>query len=235
MSKIRIAFIFDMDGVIINSIPWHRRAWREFFIEHAKNFKGTMRGAKFSRDYFDNHINGKRGTEIMHSLFGASVMKKQTKRWDDEREAWYRKTFAPYIKPLPGLKKLLDEAHKAGIPMALATSAPPENVPFVLGKTKLQKYFSYIIDASGIKRGKPHPDMFLKAARTLKIPPEQCVVFEDAILGVAAGVNAKMPVVAVTNTYPKKLLPGAKLYIKDFSGLTLKKLLLHLSRPNPKK
>ena len=180
-----------------------------------------MRGKKFSNDYFNNHINGRRGAEVMHNLFGNSVTKEQTKRWDEEREAWYRKTFAPHIKPLPGLVKLLKEAHRANIPMALATSAPPQNVRFVLGKTKLRKYFAYIIDASGIKRGKPAPDMFLKCAAILKTPPEKCVVFEDAILGVQAGVNAKMSVVAITNSYSKLQLPGAKLYIKNFSSLKL--------------
>lgn len=224
MTTRSLAFIFDMDGVIVDSIPFHRRAWRQFFIDHGKNFKGKMRGAKFTNKYFDTQINGKRGAEIMRNLFGSSVTKEQTKKWDDEREAWYRKTFAPHIKPLPGLVNFLDEAHIAKIPMALATSAPPENVRFVLGKTKLRKYFAYIVDASGIKRGKPHPDIFLKAAKKLKIPPKRCIVFEDAILGVQAGRNAKMPVVAVINTYSKKQLPGAKLYIKDFSGLRLKKL-----------
>ncbi len=216
-----LAFIFDMDGVIINSIPFHRRAWREFFTWHEKNFTGRMRGKKFSNDYFNNHINGRRGAEVMHNLFGNAAVAEQTKHWDDEREAYYRKTYAPHIASLSGLTTFLETARRAKIPMALATSAPPENVRFVLGKTKLRKYFSFIIDASGITRGKPAPDMFLKAAKKLKTPPKKCVVFEDAILGVQAGVNAKMSVIAITNSYSKRQLPGAKLYIKNFSGLSL--------------
>ncbi len=228
MVQNKIAFIFDMDGVVIDNIAWHRRAWREFFKWHEKDFVDEMQGKKFTDDYFDNQINGRRGEEVMQRLFGRSVTQKQMTRWDGEREAWYRKTYAPHIKPLPGLTKFLEEARLAKIPMALATSAPPENVRFVLSKTKLRKYFSRIIDAAGIKRGKPHPDMFLKAARMLKIPTKRSVVFEDAILGVQAGLSAKMQVVAITTTYTKKLLPGAQIYTKNFSGYSLKKLLRHL-------
>ena len=102
--------------------------------------------------------------------------------------------------------------------MALATSAPAENVKLVFAKTKLKKYFDFVIDASGVTNGKPAPDIFLKAAKKLGVRPKNCVVFEDAPNGVRAARQARMRVVAVTTTYTKKQLPKAGWYIKNFVG-----------------
>lgn len=216
----KCAFIFDMDGVVVDNIPYHRQVWRDFFIEHGK---------KFSADYFDNHINGKRGAEIFKAVFGTALTDEQLLRLDREREARYRTLYAPHIKPLGGLRKFLAKARRMGIPIALATSAPPEGVRFVLDKTGLRKFFDCIVDARGVKRGKPHPDMFLKAARKLKIPPKRCVVFEDAVLGVQAGVAAKMPTVAVMTSYSRRQLPAAKVYLRNFANTTPAKIIKQIS------
>jgi beta-phosphoglucomutase family hydrolase len=194
----KIAFIFDMDGVIVDSIPWHWRVWKEFLTKHGKNT---------SRTFFDNNINGRRGEEIFKKLFGSSTTKAQHQKLDKRREQRFRQLFAPHCKLLPGLERFLQAARSAKIPMALATSAPPENLRLVLRRTGVGKYFEYIVDASGVKRGKPAPDMFLKAAKKLKAQPKDCIVFEDAILGVKAARAAKMRVVALTTSYNKKTAP----------------------------
>lgn len=108
--------------------------------------------------------------------------------------------------------------------MALATSAPPKNVALVFKKTKLKKYFKFVIDATGVKHGKPAPDIFLKAAKKLGAKPQNCVVFEDALNGVTAARRAKMKLVAVTTTYTKNQLAPANWFIKDFSKIKLNDL-----------
>lgn len=212
----RLAFILDMDGVVVDNIAVHRRVWKEF---------GRRHGKPITDQYFDHHINAKRGEEILRGLFGDTITKQQLERWDNEHEIEYRKLYAPQIKPLAGLKKFLAAAVRAKIPLALATSAPPENVRFVFKHTGLKKYFDCVVDATGIKRGKPAPDIFLKAARKLNLPPKNCVVFEDAILGVQAAKRAKMPVVGITTTYSRRRLPPAALYLKDFRGVTPEKII----------
>lgn len=215
MSNKKIALIFDMDGVVVDNIPYHRQIWRLFFIAHGK---------KFTKNYFDNQVNGKRAAEIYKNLFNNSVADKQALAMDVKREASYRKLYAPHIRPLSGLKKFLAAAKKAKIPMALATSAPKENVNFVLGKTGLRKFFDCIVDAGGVKNGKPAPDMFLKAAKKLGVKPQNCIVFEDAILGVQAARRAKTRLVAVTTTYKKNQLAPADWFIKDFRKFKLPQL-----------
>lgn len=212
-----IAFIFDMDGVVVDNIAIHRRVWKEF---------GRRHGKKITDQYFDHHINAKRGEEILRGLFGNTISKKQLQHWDAEHEIEYRKLYAPRIKPLAGLKKFLAASVRASIPLALATSAPTENVRFVFRHTGLKKYFDCVVDASGIKHGKPAPDIFLSAAKKLKIPPKNCVVFEDAILGVEAAKRAGMKVVGITTTYSRHKLPSAALYLKDFRGVTPEKIIM---------
>lgn len=205
-----------MDGVVIDNIAIHRRVWKEF---------GKRHGKPITDRYFDHHINAKRGEEILRGLFGNTISKQQLERWDKEHEVQYRKLYAPQIKPLAGLIKFLKTAKRLRIPLALATSAPSENVRFVFKHTGLKKYFDCVVDASGIKHGKPAPDIFLKAAQKLSIPPRNCVVFEDAILGVQAARNAKMPVVGITTSYSRNKLPPAALYLKDFRKITPEKII----------
>ena len=112
----------------------------------------------------------------------------------------------------------------SGIKIALATSAPSVNVKFTLAKTGLRKYFKIIIDAKGVKRGKPYPDIFLKAAKNLKTKPSRCIIFEDTFHGIEAAKRAGMKVIAVATSHSAKEISHADLVIKDFSQIAMEEL-----------
>lgn len=128
------------------------------------------------------------------------------------------------LKSMLGLEELLKDLKSHKIKIALATSAPPANVKFTLGRTGLKKYFKVIIDAAGVKLGKPNPDIFLKAAKRLKVSAKNCIVFEDTFMGIDAAKRAKMKVVGVATSHKSGELKHTDLIIKDFSKVTLENL-----------
>ncbi|MGB3586400.1 MAG: HAD family phosphatase, partial [Tunicatimonas sp.] len=144
----------------------------------------------------------------------------------EEKEALYRELYQPHIKPTKGLITFLSEVVRQRIPRTVSTSAPPANVDFTLQHTGLRSYFSTIIDSTMVAHGKPHPEVYLKSAKALGIDPAQCIVFEDAILGIQAGKNAGMKVVGVATTHTREELEAENtdLVIDDFCGLTLEQL-----------
>jgi beta-phosphoglucomutase family hydrolase len=206
------AYIFDMDGVICHNIPYHKKAWAKFMTNH---------GFKFTNKFFDTHINGQTNEEILNRIFGKKLTVIKTKKFVEEKESIYRKIYTPHIKPLPGLLDFLKHLTKIKAKIALATSGPEENVKFTLGKTKTQKYFKVIVDSRDIKNGKPHPEVFLKAAKKLKTQPKNCLVFEDSILGVEAGKRADMQVIGILTSYSKKQLHLADGFAKDFTKIKI--------------
>lgn len=206
-SRPRAAVIFDMDGVIAHSNPYHRRAWREVCRRHGRRVPEP----KLARIY------GRVNVEIVGSLFGRRLRPAQVRRFADEKEALYRALYRPRVRPLAGLISFLERLKRAGVRRAVATSAPPENVRLVLGRSGVRRYFRTVVDSTGVRRGKPHPDIFLEAARRLGVPPEACVVFEDSFAGLEAARRAGMSAVGVATTH--KRLGGAALVIEDFRGL----------------
>jgi HAD superfamily hydrolase (TIGR01509 family) len=123
------------------------------------------------------------------------------------------------IQPLKGLIDFLDKMDKAGIPRAIATSAPRANVDFTLEKTGTGKYFETILDDSFVTEGKPDPQIYLKSAAALGLQPGDCIVFEDSLSGVKAGKRAGCKVIGVTTTHSKAELAETDLTIDNFEGV----------------
>ncbi len=115
----------------------------------------------------------------------------------EEKEAFYREAYAPHVAPLKGLTALMALADARGVPMAVGTAAPPGNIAVVLDGLGIRQRFRTIVSPSQGFRGKPHPDMFLAAAERMGVAPADCLVFEDAPLGVEAARNAGMKAVAM--------------------------------------
>jgi len=199
-----------MDGVVCNSIPFHKQAWKEFMSAH---------NIKYSEEFFDTHVNGQTNDEIFVLLFGHNISKTKRQRLIEEKEKIFRKLYKPHIKPLSGLIEFLKEQTKNKIKIALATAGPEKNVKLILTKTKTKKYFNAIVDDKGVKKGKPDPEIFLKAAKKLKTKPADCIVFEDAISGVEAGKRAGMKVIGILTNYSKKQLHKADAFAKDFTNI----------------
>lgn len=144
----------------------------------------------------------------------------------EQKEIEYRDLYRSAITPTVGLVNFLEELDRKDIPRAIATSAPPANVAFTLDHTKLGSYFPVIVDDTMVTTGKPDPEVYLKSAEQLGMSPERCIVFEDAILGIQAGKNAGMPVVALATTHTREELEAteADYIIDNFEGLTVEKL-----------
>src|SRR5690606_37879899 len=127
--------------------------------------------------------------------------------------------YLPYIAPVKGLLEWLEFLKQEGIPMAIATSGIQVNIDFMFEHVPIRQYFRAVVDSSQITRGKPDPEIFLKAAERLEVPAAECLVFEDAVVGIRSGKAAGMPVIAVATTHTREELAGADLIITDYSEL----------------
>jgi beta-phosphoglucomutase family hydrolase len=210
----KYAFIFDMDGVIVDNAEYHYGAWEEFC--HRKRFD-YARGD--SRYWFGNT-----NREILGKILGREASPEELRNLGEEKEAIYRKLIAPDLQPVRGLKALLKEMKTAGFSVAMATSAPAENVDFVLGALGIKEYFDPIVDASGVENGKPSPEIYLKAARMLGREPGYCLVFEDAIAGIRSARNAGMKVVGLITTLEEEELEDTEMNIQNFTHTSLEQL-----------
>jgi HAD superfamily hydrolase (TIGR01509 family) len=199
-----------MDGVITASNPYHRRAWQAVCRRHGKHVPAS----KFTKIY------GRINAEIVEFLFGRRLTRAEILRYAEEKEALYRAAYRAHAKPVAGLLDLLKKLKAARVPRAVATSAPTANVRMILSRTGARRYFRTVVDSTGIKKGKPHPDIFLRAAHKLGVPPSRCVVFEDSLAGIEAAHRAGMKVVGITTTHSRRELSHADRVIRDFRGLS---------------
>ena len=204
MSEIR-AFLFDMDGVIVDSNPLHRESWAEYNRRHGVETTEAMQ----------QRMYGKRNDMIVRDYLGAHLTDAEVFAHGAAKEKLYREMLAPRLAEtlVPGLVAFL-ERHPE-MPKAVATNAEPANVEFVLRVAGIERFFRVVVDGQQVENPKPHPDVYLRAAELLGIPPANCVVFEDSHGGVAAGLAAGMRVIGITTTY--SVLPGASVLARDFN------------------
>lgn len=212
-----LAIIFDMDGVIVDNHQYHLQSWLSFF---------ERQGIHMSEAEYKEKVNGRVMRTVLTQVLNRPLSDQEIRTLGEQKEKEYRDLYRLAIKPTPGLADFLEELDQKDISRAIATSAPPANVAFTLEHTKLHSYFPVIVDDTMVTNGKPDPEVYLKSAEQLGMPPEQCIVFEDAILGIQAGKNAGMPVVALATTHTREELEAtaADYIIDTFEGLTLEKL-----------
>ncbi len=187
------AFIFDMDGTIVDNMAFHTQSWIAFFARH---------GQTLDADAFFRDTAGRQGHEIMRAYFGDDLAAIDSARYNAEKEALYRELYGPHRKVLPGFERLIADAQQQSVALAVATAAPVENIDFTLDGLDLRRHFNAIVGAADVARGKPAPDVFLMAAQRCGVAPEHCIVFEDAPLGVEAARRAGMRAVVLTTTLP---------------------------------
>ena len=186
------ALLFDLDGTLIDSMPHHHTAWVEW---HAR------RGLKIDADSFFVSTAGRSNDEIFADMLpgtGAAEIAVLV----DEKETLYREFAAPSLALIAGARDFVHRAKAAGLRLAVCTASTPQNMALAFQRFGIDAWVETVVSPADGLRGKPHPDIFLEAARRLGIAPELCVVYEDAPLGVEGARRAGMQAVALTTTLP---------------------------------
>ena len=202
------AVIFDLDGTLLDNNSFHRKTWEAYL----KNIEKVI-----SPEEFNAYINGRTNKDAIEYIYGRKMSEEESTRYTLEKEALYRQIYKPFIKPVPGLLHFLEILHKKNIPMAIATSGIQPNIDFMFENLPIKHYFKVIVNSSHIINGKPHPEIYLKAASLLDISPKNCLVFEDAVVGINSAKAAGMKVIAVATTQTKEELSIADMIVDDFN------------------
>jgi len=205
-----------MDGTLVDNTPYHFKSWQALFKHHNLG--------ELSVETYKKEISGVPIIETLRRLFGDRYDEAGLQQLLKEKEAYYREIYAPFLKPVNGLENFLSELKNAGVKMAIASSATVEDINFILNKIPIRDDFESIIDGSCVSKGKPNPQIFLKAAESLGAKPEDCVVFEDSLAGIKAANAAGMKVVGITTGHKAADLQPSSLVIDDYSQLTVQKL-----------
>jgi beta-phosphoglucomutase len=187
------AVIFDIDGTVVDNMHLHAEAFAVFAERHGLP---ALTPADRAR------LDGRRNSEIFPILFNRDVGRDEWQAYEREKEGLYRELSKGRLTPMKGLHAFIERLTHAGIPMALATSAPQLNVEHTLAELGLADTFSIIVRGDEVARGKPAPDVFIEAARRLGVDAADCLVFEDAPVGIEAAHAAGMRVVALTTSFP---------------------------------
>jgi beta-phosphoglucomutase len=210
------AVIFDIDGTIVDNMHLHAEAFAVFAERH-----GLPPLTQEDRARLD----GRRNSEIFPILFNRDVPREEWQAYEREKEGLYRELSRGRLSPMKGLRTLIDRLKSDGIPVALATSAPKPNVAHTLTELGLADEFPVIVRGDEVARGKPAPDVFIEAARRLGVEAADCLVFEDAPMGIEAAQAAGMRVVALTTSFQASHLeamdPAPALVCGDFDAYLL--------------
>ena len=212
-SKAR-AVIWDMDGVIADTAPYHMKAWQEVF---------QKRQVAYTEEDFKRNF-GKRNDTIIKNILGGNIPQSEIDSIGSEKEQRFRQKARHNLKPLPGAIELITSLKEHDFDIALASSAPVENIQLIIRELGIENYFQAIISGKEVAEGKPSPLGFLLAAEKLGVEPENCIVIEDAIAGVAAAKRAGMHCLAVTNSHPRTSLKEADLVVDTLEAVTVEGL-----------
>lgn len=182
-----LAFLFDLDGVILDSMPLHTLAWERYLERNG-----------IDPANIEARMHGKRNDELVPDLFGAHLTPAEIFEHGAAKERLFREMVGDALESLliPGIREFLREASKQ-VPIALGTNAEPANVDFILNGAGVRQYFRAVVDGSMVKHAKPAPDVYLRGADLLGVAPADCIVFEDSPVGIRAARSAGMRAVGL--------------------------------------
>lgn len=200
-----------MDGVIADTNPTHDLAWRKFLDRYS---------ILPTEEELRNHMYGKHNSYILSYFFKRDIITDELFRLQFEKEALFRELYTSIAQPIPGLLAFLADLKQNRVKTGIATSAPVENLVMMTERIPvLSAAMESLLSEQDVTQHKPHPEVYLKSAERLGVSPSQCVVFEDSVSGVKAGLAAGMKVVGVTTSHPAEELPPCSAYIQDYLGL----------------
>ena len=211
----RRAVIFDMDGVLIDSYRAHLEAWQRL---------GENLGRPVTEEAFVQTF-GRVNREIFRHLWGDAFTDAEIDRWGDWKEQAYREIILKRFPGMDGAADLLDALKAAGFALAIGSSGPPENVAAALVGLRREAIFDAIVHGREVTHGKPHPEVFLKAAEKLGLEPRACAVVEDSLAGLEAAQRAGATPIGITGTFPReRLAEKAALVVDSLRELTPEKI-----------
>ena len=191
--------IFDMDGTIVDSLPFHHEAWRIFFEENkVDDFSEKLKKYK-----------GGGTLDLMNTVYGDIYSIDELKKMSDDKEIIFRKIYRGNIKPIEGFLEFIFDLKSKKIQVGLASNAIRINVTLILNELGVHDLFDSIICGDEVNFGKPNPEMFDKTVSRFKIKKDNCIIFEDSIEGVVAAVNAGINVIGVTSSSSGDILNNA--------------------------
>jgi HAD superfamily hydrolase (TIGR01509 family) len=205
------AIIFDMDGVVIDSHPIHKRSW-SLFLQSV--------GKTVSDDDLEFVREGTKRNDILRHFLG-DLSEHELHEYGLQKEALFRRQ-AISMQPIPGFLDFIARVTSCGIPAALASSGSKNRVNYILDHLEVGRHFAVVITGDDVKSGKPDPTIFRLAGAKLGALPSQTLVFEDAVAGVQAARAAGMRCIGVADSSRAQLLrrAGAEDVIPDFLDLT---------------
>lgn len=208
------AVIFDWDGVVVDSSAHHERSWE---------ILAARRGLPLPAGHFKRGF-GKKNNVIIPDL-GWAADPAAIDTLAREKEETYRDLVRQHgIEALPGVRALLEALQQADIPCAIGSSTERANLDLLLDLMDLRKFFRAIASGDDVLHGKPDPAIFLLAAERLGVAPENCLVIEDALVGIEAARRAGMAVLAVATTEPLTDLAVADLAVTDLEHVSVAQL-----------
>lgn len=212
------AFIFDMDGTMIDSMPWHARSWVEFAQNH---------GVKLDVSEILARTTGRTGTESMRELFERELSDDECQAMVHEKEEIYRAMFSDNFTEVAGFTAFAKAAVARGLKVAVGTAGDRHNIEFAMSRLKMDPLPLAIVGGDEGFTGKPTPAIFLEAARRIGVAPERCIVFEDAPFGIEAARRGGMRAVAVCSTHTAAELAGPHVIaaVRDYDELAHSKFL----------
>ena len=206
------AFIFDMDGTMIDSMPWHARSWVEFVERHGLTLDVTDILAR---------TTGRTGAECMRELFERELSDAECLRLVHEKEEIYRAMFSDNFTEVAGFTAFAKAAVARGLKVAVGTAGDRHNIEFAMSRLKMDPLPLAIVGGDEGFAGKPTPEIFLEAARRIGVAPERCIVFEDAPFGIEAARRGGMRAVAVCSSHSASELAGPHVIaaVRDYEEL----------------
>ncbi len=190
-SKNYTAFLFDLNGTMIDDMPYHIKSWHRILNDL---------GANISLEQMKEECYGK-NHELLERIFPGRFTQEEKNQMSLAKEKKYREVFRPELRLIKGLHELLHDAHDSGIKIAIGSAAITSNIDFVLDGVRIRHYIDAIVSADNVKQSKPHPETYLKCAHVLGVDPADCLVFEDSPKGAESALNAGMDCIVITTLH----------------------------------
>jgi len=207
--------IFDMDGVLVDNTAYQAQAFQALFTDLDLTTDATR---------LLHRLNGMPATAILKSVLRHEVPKKQLEEYSTQREFLYRTIYRDHRRAMPGLVHFLEAARSEGLKIGLGTGSVNTTLSYLIDYLDLRRHFDVVIGADDVQKGKPHAETYVVVAQKLGLQPDECVVFEDAILGEQAAYRAGMRCVGLATTLAAKEFQAPLTVLKDYVGFTPAKL-----------